>query len=132
MKVRPFLLTKEYIEDLKILRDYAQQHPYTMDDLLDLLHNNGLIAGDDPNLRCLIPFGYCIVFAIEHQLDGPTRHLSISVHEDDCLPSISVVQTVMRLLGFKNPITECFVKMENTIPINVGGHREAVSVWELI
>lgn len=48
MKVRPFLLTKEYIEDLEILRDYAKNHPYTMDDLLDLLHNNGLIAGDDP------------------------------------------------------------------------------------
>ena len=132
MNPRPFVLTSDHQKKLMKLAEYAADNPYSMDDMLDLINNKGRIAGDNHNFKLFVPVGYCIVFSIEQQLDGPTRHLSMSVDEDECLPALPVVEMVMRFLGYQSNIKECYVKLESIEPINDGGQRDAVNVWEII
>lgn len=109
---------KQKLEDLKA---YAEEHPLTMDDLLDIMHG-APAPGDRPEYTCLIPFDYKVVFTIEpNARQVPIRHLSISVKAKGRLPLPEACQMIMVHLGFQNRIDSgrCKVEYERDIAISI-------------
>jgi hypothetical protein len=107
--------------------EYAEQHPFSMDDLLDI-HNKQLDpAGYRPGHCVHLDHGFRIVYCIENQVVGRIRHLSVCVDADHALPNPAMVKVIMELIGFKNELERCEVKMEDTSPV-----RKAVNILEII
>lgn len=106
---------------------YAEQHPYSMDDLLDMY--NGFLppAGDNPNHVIHIPFGFRVVYSIEKQVKGNVRHASISIDVDVLVPSIEAVQLIISKLGYKNRLEDCMVEIEKIPPAT-----NAINIWEYV
>jgi hypothetical protein len=106
---------------------YAEKNPVSMDELLDTVNKQAKPVGDFSQHTLNLPFGYRLVYSIEEQPKGRIRHLSMSVNEDEKLPNEFVVREVMKLIGFKNELENCMVKLENISP-----KRQAVNVLEII
>ena len=125
MNLRPFIVDDDIREQFSNLVSYAEKHPLSIDDILDTMNKEVLPVGDDPNHVINMPFGYRIVYSVENQPSGKVRHLSMSVDEDDKCPNMAAVQETMKMLGFKNDIENCYVKLENISP-----KRKAINVLE--
>jgi hypothetical protein len=119
------LIDNEVKADLNRLVEYAETHPFSIDDLLDI--QNGVLPppGDNPERVCLIPFDYRIVYSIEQQLKGDVRHLSMSVSGENKLPSIQAVETIMGFVGFKNGLQDCMKYLED-----VSENHQAINILE--
>lgn len=127
--MRPFIITETIRAQFEVLKEYAEKHPYSMDDLLDIYNKQKDVAGFDKNLRLELPFGYRIVYSIEEQPKGKVRHLSVSVSTPGKLPNPVVVDEIMNLLGYKYKLAEkkALAKLEEFAP----GH-EAINILEFI
>jgi len=87
-------------QSLKRLKNYAEKHPLSMDDLLDTYNKQLEPVGTTEEHSCYVPTGFKVVFSIEKQVHGNTRHLSMSVDREGKLPSPQAVYLIMQLLGF--------------------------------
>ncbi len=115
------LMGKEEQRKLRDLKSYAEAHPMTMDDQLDIL-NGATAPGDRPEYSCLIPFGYKVAFTIEPSIgQGMIRHVSISVQAKGKFPLPEACQLIMDELGFKNRVDsgKCRVAYEGDIAISI-------------
>lgn len=126
MKVRPLIIDKDMTDQIESLVKYAESNPITMDYLLDQKNGEERPPGDFNEYTRVLPFGYRVVFTIEFQPAGKVKHLSMSVDEDEKLPNEIAVQEIMNLIGFKNELRKCMVKLENTSP-----KRKAINVLEI-
>jgi hypothetical protein len=124
---RALILNDIIIRELQELKQYAEQHPLTMDDLLDIKNGDHPSPGDIKEFVRLIPIGYRVVLTIEHQLEKHIRHLSMSVNTKGKMPNEYAVKRVMGILGFKNKIYECILNVEE---FDVGHY--AINVLEII
>jgi hypothetical protein len=127
MQTRPFIIDDNLRKKIASLVTHAEKNPFTMDDLLDIKNGREKPAGDYDEFTLNLSFGYRIVYSIEEQPKGRIRHLSMSVNEDEKLPNEFVVKEVMKLIGFKNELENCMVKLENISP-----KRQAVNVLEIL
>lgn len=127
MRVRPLLIDKDLTDQIDTLVKYAEKNPITMDYLLDQKNGEEKPPGDYEGYSITLPFGYRIVFTIELQPAGKIRHLSMSVNEDGSLPNEFAVQQIMDLIGFKNPLRQCKIAIENISPT-----RQAINILEII
>jgi hypothetical protein len=125
--MRPFIIDDKLKTQIASLVAYAEKNPVSMDELLDTVNKQAKPVGDFSQHTLNLPFGYRIVYSIEEQPKGKIRHLSMSVNEDEKLPNEFVVREVMKLIGFKNELENCMVKLENISP-----KRQAVNVLEII
>lgn len=119
--MRPLIIGQEEKDKLKILKEYAEAHPMTMDDLLDIL-SGAPPVGLRPEYQCSIPFGYKVVFTIEPNSEGNLiRHLSVSVDTPGKYPHPIACQTIMDELGFVNKTSSgrCRIYEEKDIAINI-------------
>lgn len=123
MNLRPFVIDAKIKEKLTKLKEYAEAHPISLDDLL----NKRVVAGDHEEFTVKLPFGYRVVYSLEKQNIGDVRHLSMSVNQDKKLPNPRSVNEVMKMLGFTKPLEGSIVKMENISPT-----RQAINVLEII
>lgn len=117
--MRPLVIGNAEKEKLAVLRKYAEDHPYSASDMLDLMNGEIKAAGNQKEFQCEIPVGFKIVFTIEGQPPGPARHLSISVPEKGRFPSPEACEWVMEMLGFKNKFNGCRVWIEEEIAVNI-------------
>lgn len=76
-------------------------------------------VGDDPNHCCYLANGFKCVFSIEEQPCGWARHLSVSVAAIDKMPNIEAVKMIMCEFGIENPLDECYVYIEDSLPKSV-------------
>lgn len=107
--------------DLQRLKEYAERHHFSIDELLDRM-NGSTAPGDMPEFCCIIPVGLKVVYTIEPATTGQLiRHLSVSYR--DKTPSVPIVELIMTELGFKSKLTDpgC----------NVAREGEAINVAEL-
>lgn len=100
MNMRPLIIDDNLSNRVSELIAYAEKHPYSMDDLLDIYNSQLEPPGDDPNRVINTDFGYRIVYSVELQPAGKVRHLSMSVNEDKVLPNKVAVDEIMKLFGF--------------------------------
>lgn len=120
----PLIIGADEKQTLKKLKQFAEDHPMTMDDLLDIL-NGGPAPGDREGYTCFIPFGFRVVFTIEPNRQGnKIRRVSVSIASKRGLPSFEAVEMIMEELGFINKINsgKCKVFIE----------EEAINIAELI
>ena len=112
---------------LLTLKTHAILHPITVDiNKLDTV----LIAGDNPNFVLNLLFGYRIVISLEkHRVadrpSGDFFHLSFSVDTIGKLPSRTVIEILMEILGFSKNITDYHnISMEEFAP-----NHHAINIW---
>ena len=105
------------IESIKALKAYAESHAYSMDDMLDLLSKSIETPGDIEDYSRYI-LDYKVVFTIDWQPFGNTRHMSISKN-DKTEPNYYVVTYFMQLLGFEWDIKTCYTYMEDGYAVNI-------------
>jgi hypothetical protein len=105
------------IESIKALKTYAEGHAYSMDDMLDLLSKSIETPGDIEDFTRYI-LDYKVVFTIDWQPFGNTRHMSIS-KRDKTEPNYYVVTYFMQLLGFEWDIKTCYTYMEDGYAVNI-------------
>lgn len=119
-------ITNDERERAAELRQYAEDHPLTMDDLLATKLGYKDPIGDNENHVMYMGAVTVLrlVFSIEEQVKGKVRHLSISVEGDkDLLPAPIIVELeIMPLFGMKN-LAECVVYKET-----VGPDRTAINI----
>jgi hypothetical protein len=117
--MQALLLDDNMKKELQRLRQYAEQHPATMDQLLAIKNGFERAPGDRPEFCCVIPVGVKVVYTVEPADTGQMiRHLSVSVRNKT--PSVPIVEMIMVELGFKHKLTDddCLVKMEG-VAVNV-------------
>lgn len=125
INMRPFVITDETRQALDTLREYAEQHPITVDPTDPSASPR---VGDNLEYVREVPFGYKVVYSIELQPAGVVQHLSMSVSTPGRLPSPAVVREVATMLQFTAPPEECMIWLENIAPghdaINVANIKE--------
>jgi hypothetical protein len=125
--MRLLVIDSNIREKIAALVKYAEENPVSIDELLDTINKQAKPVGDFSQHTLNLPFGYRLVYSIEEQPKGRIRHLSMSVNEDEKLPNIEVVKEVLKIIGFKNELENCMIKLENISP-----KRQAVNVLEII
>jgi hypothetical protein len=114
--------------EIKKLVAFAEENPFSMDDILDVTNGHEPPAGDREGYFFITPFGLKVVYSIENQVVGKIRHLSVSDMSKDCsFPSPLITREIMRLIGFENILERCLVDIEK-FSETIG----AVNVWERI
>jgi hypothetical protein len=120
------VLNKEIKNKFKTLVKYAEKYKFTMDDLLDIKNGEGVIAGEVADYTLEFD-NFRVVFSIEEQVPGNVRHLSVSVNIPGKLPSIYVVEEIMKMVGFENELENCAISLED-----LPDGEKAVNVLEII
>ena len=127
--MRVLIIDTEAKAAIKKMVAFAEANHYTTDDILDMMNGDTQIAGNDPD-HIVDPFqGYKVVFSIEEQNAGPTRHLSVSVDTPGRVPNFPALQMIMDEIGFTRKVEECKVETE---AISQDPEHHAVNVWEVI
>ncbi len=127
MTARPLIIDDNIREQFAELVRFAEKNPYTTDNILDIINEEMIPAGETEGYYINMPFGYRVVYCIEQQPVGDVRHLSIIVNERGALPSTIAVKEIMKLIGFENELEECHVALEE-----VDTNWNAVNVLEII
>ena len=114
-------------EKLKTLKEYAEQHPVSLDDLFDQVNGERDSVGTMPEYTRHIPDGFKIVFSIEKQPPGDIRHMSVSCKKE--APPVEAVKLIIEKLGYKHQLEsgKCHIYMED-----VDDGVQAVNVIEII
>lgn len=108
--MRALIIGHEEKEKLAALKKHAEQNEMSMDDMLDLMSGAVSPAGDRPGFSCIIPTDFRVVFTVEAQPRGRARHVSISVPEENKVPSPESCDLIMMHLGFKKSLLDMMKK----------------------
>lgn len=112
-------------ESLSRLKQYAEKHPLSMDDVLDA--KNGQFTMPDEQV-VFVPVDLRVMFSIDWQLKGSCRHMSVScASSPGKVPHPEVVKMIMPHLGFIRPLEQCHIFLEEFAP----GHK-AVDIMEYV
>lgn len=111
-----YLLDHRIDEQLSTLKEFVENNHWTMDKILDQVSGVQEPPGDDPEYRRLLWDSVKVVFTIDERPDlgFNLRHVSISKpQQPDMFPHTSVVNEILKRLGFDNPIEQCLAKFED-------------------
>jgi hypothetical protein len=106
------------------LKEYANLHPFSMDDLLDMMNGQEPVVGDRPEHVIMIPYGYRVVYSIEDQPVGRIKHISVSVDDSKALPSIPALAEIAGLFGFDPSLQQHQISIQGP----EGGHQW-IDIW---
>lgn len=93
---------EEKEETIKTLIEYAKSHPISRQQL----EQKSIIVGNIKEYVCTIPMGFRVVFSFENQPIGWCRHISISVPDNNKLPSPQAVSMIIEEFGFPSNIND--------------------------
>jgi hypothetical protein len=110
--MKALIIDKEAVEKVRV---YAQEHPYSVADLMRVMKGVNPPAGDNPRHVCHLFFGYRVVYSIEDQPHlGLCHHLSVSADTKDKAPSVEAVEALMKEFGISGTVYDCLhVWIEN-------------------
>jgi len=112
------VIDNDTIERIKEVVAWAEKHPQSMDDMLDVSLKDRLPIGDDENHIVMIPMNFRAVFSIDEYPQGNVRHLSVSCTKN--YPAPLAVEEIMKHFGFVNTLKDCKVYLEEEVrAINV-------------
>lgn len=114
--MRPIIIDDGVKNQIAEVIEYAQQHVYTMDNMLDVLNGDMPPAGDNPNLVVNIPHGLRVVYSEEEQQIGRCKHISVSVNTPGKLPNPVVVEEVLKLFKIESPMYDCVINVKDITP----------------
>ncbi len=100
------------VEQLKLVRDYADAHPMKVLDVID-----GVVqpAGDTPGHVLILDSGLKLVYSVEtDQPRGPSRHISISEGDPEKLPHPDVVLVLAQEMGFRPNLNDGSVWLDDS------------------
>lgn len=117
----------EFDKKIKNLADFAMNNPFSSNELIEMHNGNSKPVGNIDGFFLWGPFHTKIVYCIENDGSKNIRYLSVSFMESRVRPPVEFVQTIMRLIGFKNLITNCTVGFQE-----VKGKENIVIVREII
>lgn len=115
------IIGTEEKESLKRLREHAEKHEFSLDDLLDIMNKAEVPAGDRKGFSCILPIDTRVVFSIENHPGGKARHMSVSLKSGK-LPMPELLNMILPELGYKTDLSKCHLSIEGT----------AVNVMEMI
>ncbi len=129
--MRVLVIDDKSKEAIASVRKYAEENHIVI--TRDSLVVGIKIVGDDPRYVCYINDGFRVVFSIEDQPSGSYKHISISVDDDEKLPSISAFETIMREFGLIGTIMDGeMVNLEHNLDIPTWHGKSAVNFWQRI
>lgn len=128
--MRALLLDDTTTAKIKKLVDFAEKNQLSHGDLKRIVKGVTPAPGNRPGFSVEIPIGFRIVFTIEeHKRNKVVRHLSISVDGgENMLPNQVAVETLIKEFGFKKPLKDCMVYLEQLEPTE----HQAVNIIELV
>ena len=101
MKIRPFIIDNDVVAKIEAVKKYANEHPFTKEDLEAIMGRYKKSAGANDNFIVIIPVDYKVVYSIEHQPFGPAKHISMSVTGEGNWPNLVAVNEILALFDFK-------------------------------
>lgn len=107
------------LASLEALRTYAEEHPFSKRDMIDIMINAIPPPGDTPAFTRIMPPAHLVVFSIEEHPEGFFRHASVSVMRKGKVPQIPECELIIKSLGFLRPISDCLVYWEEEFAINI-------------
>ena len=111
--MRVVIFDNQVRERIAEVKEYAEAHTYSFDDLLDMKNHQKPPPGNDPGHCMIIPFGVRVVYSIEYQPElGWCHHFSFSVEAPTKLPNVPVVVEIMKHFGVDRSLQECHVSLE--------------------
>jgi len=119
-----FFFDDDYKFKIKKLKEYAESHPFSTDDMLDRINGRLPAPVDTVGFWCALQ-GIKIIFTIEQFGDKTYRHLSISDHRPGKFPHPVLCQHIMEDFGFQHKLngpaapTKCQIIIEKGIAINI-------------
>ncbi len=122
------IMDEEFNNNILKLIDFAQNNPFTMDDLLDMMNGDLKSAGDTEGYFFVTSTGIKIVHCIEKQVKGDVRYCSIGLSNTDNLPHPALVIQIIEILRFKNRLSDCIVDIEKA----KDNKPMAISIREMI
>lgn len=108
----PLMLSDEVQYRINDVLKYAHDHPYSMDDLLDIMNGTLSPAGANPKHVVSIPvyhekIYYKVIYCIEEQNDNRFKHITISTPSK--VPNRYAVKEIIRQFGVDIPLRDCKV-----------------------
>lgn len=127
--MRVLIIDEKVKRELNELSAYAEENPFSMDDLLDIKNGAKRPAGEREGHVLKLSQGYRLVYSIEQQPIGKVRHMSLSVDAVNRLPNPASIREIMPLLGYKFELghENCRAWVED-----ISETYSAVNVMELI
>lgn len=117
--MRILIINEAVKEALYTLKKHAEENPFNLDDMLDIMNKAEKPAGDREGFSCCIPVDFRVVFTIETHPQGLSRHLSVSVPTEGRSPHPEAVKLIMKELGFVCKLEDCTCYLEDEKVINV-------------
>jgi hypothetical protein len=121
------IIDMDFEEKIKKLADFAEKNPFTTEELEEMHNKKAKPVGNIEGFFLLAPLGTKIVYCVENEDECLIRYLSISFMEGIVRPPLIFVIDIMKMIGFKSPITDCTVGFEE-----VNGKENIVIVREFI
>lgn len=112
--MRPLIIDSDAQKRIAKVLAYAESHKFTKNQMVLLSQGYGVVAGDNPEFCCHLEVGFRVVFCIEEQRIGWSKHLSVSVDDPEKVPSIEAVKLIMKEFGIESPLEKgvCHCWME--------------------
>lgn len=125
-------MNEDSLKNIQQVKEYAENHVLSRNDLRDNLELMSDPVGDNPNHRCVIPNGYQAVYSLEDQPCGICHHLSISIDEPNKVPDLASVEMIMEKFGLDSNIDNCSeIWFENDVRIASGQMGTAINILQL-
>ena len=116
------------VEKIESLRKFAEENRFDVEALMQVKLGHGPAVGDREGFYVLVEGGMKVVFSIEQTLRGGwVRHGSFSVAQAGRLPHPSMVEELLKLLGFEGGMEAGYMYFED-----IGEGHQAVNVVERI
>lgn len=123
--MRPLIIDESVKKELAELVRYAELHPFTWQQVCDRSAEVVLIPGNRNEFTVLIPVGFKVVLTIDQNSDKRMmRHASFSVASPGKLPNPGQVAELMKLLGFKNLMQDCYISLKEKDAINIAEYLD--------
>lgn len=104
--MRPLIIAAQEREGIAKVKAYAQEHIQSLTNIITDMNNPDRAAGNDRNLRIVLPFGYRVVYSLEQQVPGLMAHLSVSVDSRPdngvlALPHPIAINEILKAFGMQ-------------------------------
>lgn len=106
-KVNLLFIGPDELQAIKKLKQWAEAHVISFDDLKAIDANSKPPVGDDPRHVIFLPVNVRVVFSIEQQPKGLVRHLSISIKQRSMtgrFPDPNFANEILKAFGYVNDL----------------------------
>ena len=102
--MRALVITDRTRQRAKEIKDYAESHVISSEDLVHMTAGRLKSPGDNPKFVMHIDFGYRVVYSQEIQPEqGRCHHLSVSLDKKGRYPVPEAVSAIMEMFGLGKP-----------------------------